>query len=186
MNIDDSLRNALVIRRGEYPYIIHPLMDGVPRVDPSLLIEFAEWAAKQAAVEHANVLVAPEAMGVPLAAAIAMKTGIPYLVIRKRRYDLEGETIAYCETGYSQSCLYINGLRDGDRAVIIDDVISTGGTLDALLGTMLGMEITVTGVVAFVDKGDKREHLAKKHGIPVDAMRRVAVHDDHVEVEEAA
>ncbi len=182
MDIDSSLREALVVDRGGYPYIIHPLMDGVPRVDPGLLSAFADWAAEQPGVKDATVLLAPEAMGVPLAAAISLKTGIPYLVIRKRKYELPGETIAYCETGYSQSCLHINGLEEGDRIALIDDVISTGGTLDGLLAALKEMDQEVLGVFAFVDKGKRRAELTARHGVPVHAMRSVAVSHEHVEV----
>jgi adenine/guanine phosphoribosyltransferase-like PRPP-binding protein len=35
--LDKSLRDAEVLQRNGYPYVIHPLMDGVPRVDPRLL-----------------------------------------------------------------------------------------------------------------------------------------------------
>lgn len=183
MTIDESLRTAHVLKRDEYPYIIHPLMDGVPRVDPALLIAFAEWAATLPAVRAANVILAPEAMGVPLAAAVSMKTGIPYLVIRKRQYHLPGETLAYCETGYGKSCLYINDVKPEDRCVIIDDVISTGGTLDALLGTLTDTGATVTGVVAFVDKGARANALATTHQVPIISMRRIHVEDTTVVID---
>ncbi len=183
MDIDSSLRDAMVVDRGGYPYIIHPLMDGVPRVDPALLTAFADWVAEQPGIKDATVLLTPEAMGVPLAAAVSMRTGIPYLVIRKRRYELPGETIAYCETGYSQSSLYINGLEATDRIALIDDVISTGGTLDGLLAALKAMGQEVLGVFAFVDKGTKRaEELSERHGIPVHAMRSVTVTHQRVEV----
>ncbi len=182
MDIDSSLRDALVVDRGGYPYIIHPLMDGVPRVDPGLLNAFADWAAEQPGVQAATVLLAPEAMGVPLAAAVSLKTGIPYLVVRKRKYDLPGEVLAYCETGYSQSCLYVNGLESGDKVAIIDDVISTGGTLNGLLEALKGGEHELLGVFAFVDKGNRQAEISERHGVEVRAMRSVVVSHQRVEV----
>ena len=32
-----SLQNAPVIWKGDYPYFIHPVTDGVPRMDPDVL-----------------------------------------------------------------------------------------------------------------------------------------------------
>ena len=32
-----SLANAPVIWKGDYPYFIHPITDGVPRLDPEVL-----------------------------------------------------------------------------------------------------------------------------------------------------
>lgn len=184
MDLDESLRDALVVDRGGYPYVIHPLMDGVPRVDPRLLIRFAEWACDQDVLQGATVLLAPEAMAIPLAAALSLKTGIPYLVVRKRRYDLEGETMAYCETGYGQNRLYINGLRSGDRVLVVEDVISTGGTVDGILTTLGSMDVVVRGVLSFVDKGGQSQEIAARHGVPVRVMRRLRLGTGHVEVEE--
>lgn len=180
--IDRSLMTAPVLDRGGYPYIIHPLLDGVPRVDPGLLIAWAEWAADQDVLESANVLVAPEAMGLPLATALSMKTGLPFVAVRKRQYELEDETVAYCETGYSQTCLYVNDVREGDRVVLVDDVLSTGGTADALLATLKEIGATVQGVVVFVDKGEQADRLSEKHDVPVRVMRRIHVTGDRVDV----
>ncbi len=181
LDVDESLLDATVMDRGGYPYLIHPLMDGVPRVEPALLQEFAAWAQAQPAIQQANVLLAPEAMGIPLAVAVSLATNKPYLVIRKRQYGLDGETIAYCETGYGESCLYVNGLQPGDRAAIVDDVLSTGGTMDALLTTLEGMDVELTGVCAFIDKGEAAAKLTANHHIPIAVMRRIRV-GDRVEV----
>ncbi len=183
-DIDASLRNSPVIDKDGYAYLIHPLADGVPRAHPDLLIQWAEWSAGQTCIKGATVLLAPEAMALPLAAATSMKTGLPYLVIRKREYGLEGERLAYCETGYGQSCLYINGLRAGDRVVLVDDVISTGGTIDALLGTLASMDVQVQGVLTFIEKGGHLQALRDRHGVPIEAMRSVELVDGQVNVVE--
>lgn len=180
--IDESLAGAQVLDRGGYAYVVHPLMDGVPRVDPALLIQFADWAFDVPEMQGTTVLLAPEAMGVPLAAAVAMKTGIPYLVARKRSYGLPGETSAHVQTGYGQDRVHVNGLKAGDRVLVVDDVISTGGTLGGLLTALHEAGVEVRGVVAFVDKGDKAQELAKVHGVPVHVMRRIRIVDGRVEV----
>lgn len=178
--IDDSLASCLLLRRGDYPYLVHGLMDGVPRVDPALLEEWTDWAAAQDILRGATVLLAPEAMALPLAAALSLRTGIPYLVARKREYGLPGETAVHYKTGYSQSRLHINDLRPGDRIVVVDDVLSTGGTLDSLLGTLTGMGAQVQGVLLFLDKGEAAAGLSARHGVTFRTMRRVRVEADRV------
>ena len=103
-----SFLESPVVSRGEYQYFIHPLTDGVPRVDPSLLSEVVDRMVELADMD-CDVILAPEAMGIPLATALSIRTGIPFSVIRKRRYDLEGEIELHQRTGYSDSYLYING-----------------------------------------------------------------------------
>ncbi len=181
-DINKSLRECPVIDKDGYAYLIHPLADGVPRAHPDLLIQWAEWTHQQALLKGATVLLAPEAMSLPLAAATSMRTGIPYLVIRKREYGLEGEQLAYAETGYGQSRLYINGLAPGDKVVLIDDVVSTGGTMDAILSTLEGMNIEVLGALVFLEKGGHLDRLREHHGIPIEAMRSVEIVDGVVAV----
>ena len=45
-------------------------------------------------------IVAVEAMGIHLATALSLATDIPFVVIRKREYGLEGECEVYQKTGY--------------------------------------------------------------------------------------
>ena len=35
--LQESLRGAPIIWKGEYPYFIHPISDGIPRMDPDVL-----------------------------------------------------------------------------------------------------------------------------------------------------
>ncbi|MES2155143.1 MAG: adenine phosphoribosyltransferase [bacterium] len=179
--VDRSLLEAEVMKRKGYPYVIHPLMDGVPRVQPELLRTWVTWAAQQRDIlAGATLLLAPEAMGLPLAAGLSLETGIPYAVIRKRRYDLPGEEVAFAETGYGEAALHINDAWPDDRVVIVDDVVSTGGTLRGILTTLEAMGIKALGVLVFVDKTGKAASVAKQHALPVRAMRAIRVDGDKV------
>lgn len=176
--IDKSLENVTYKERDGYPYIIHPLLDGVPRVDPELLREWTHWTKSQSVLDKATVLLAPEAMGIHLAVPVAMDRNIPYVVARKREYGLEGETVAYCETGYGSSCIYVNDITADDRVVIIDDVISTGGTLSAIINTIKSLGARVEGVLVPITKGDGAEKVRMKTDVPVAAMRRISFDAD--------
>jgi adenine phosphoribosyltransferase len=180
--IDHSLETAQIMDRKGYPYVIHPLTDGVPRCDPRLLQAWVAWASAQPEVKSATLLVAPEAMGLPLVAPLAIATGLPYVVIRKRKYDMPGEEVAYCETGYGEACLHINDVWPDDNVLIIDDVVSTGGTLGAILATLKNMAVPVAGALVFLDKGGKTRKLSADHNVPIRVMRRVVVDQGKVRV----
>jgi adenine phosphoribosyltransferase len=128
-------------------------------------------------------IIAIEAMGIPLATAISMKTGVPFCIIRKRQYGLEGEIKLSQETGYSKGELYINDIFEGDRVLIVDDVISTGGTLVALMSALEGVGATVTDAIVVIERGDGVSRL-KEMGIDVKTLVRIDVTEKSVSIED--
>ena len=58
-------------------------------------------------------IVTAEAMGIPIVTAVSIATDIPYVIMRKREYLLEGEVPVHQETGYSKGELYLNGVKKG-------------------------------------------------------------------------
>lgn len=138
-----SLETCPIVKRGDYNYFIHPITDGVPDVDPHLLREVCMAMIKVMDLEGVDRIMAAEAMGIPIGAVLSLATDIPMNIVRKREYQLPDEIAVHQATGYSKGQLFLNGVNRGDRVVIVDDVISTGGTTRALLWAldMAGAEV---------------------------------------------
>lgn len=181
--LQDSLRGSPIIWKGEYPYFIHPISDGIPRMDADvlratrdLIVEMVDWS-------KIDLIVSVEAMGLPLLAAVGDATGKPTVVIRKREYGMEGEVRVDVSTGYSQSTTYINDISPGERILIVDDVISTGGTLEPILATLEKMGVILQDIVIAIEKGEGRERLAKERpGWPIRTLARIDIIDGRVEI----
>jgi adenine phosphoribosyltransferase len=145
----ESLREAPIIEKNGYHYFVHPISDGVPTLHPELLREITVRIVRKADLTDVDKIVAPEAMGIHISTALSLATDIPLVVARKRGYGLDGEVSLSKATGYEESDIYINDISDGDRVLVIDDVLSTGGTLSALLPALedIGAEIVDTVIV---------------------------------------
>ena len=144
----DSLHEAPIVDKDGYQYLVHPISNGVPMLDPALLREVVVEITKVANLD-VDKIVAPEAMGIHIATALSLQTDVPLVVIRKREYGLDGEVALHQTTGYSESEMYINDVEPGDRVLIVDDLLSTGGTLAAITGALddIGAEIADIAVV---------------------------------------
>jgi len=149
----DSLIHSPIVKKGEYSYVIHPLTDGIPSIEPVLLKSAADGLVRVMELEkrakEVDYIIACEAMGIPIGTAVSYATDIPLIIVRKRSYELPGETLVYQTTGYSKGNLYLNGVKAGDRVIIVDDIISTGGTTRALLTALekIGAEVIDIGFV---------------------------------------
>ena len=117
-------------------------------------------------------------MGIHLATAMSLRTRIPFAVIRKKNYGLPGEISLDQETGYSKSPMFINGVKRGDRVMIMDDTVSTGGTLRAIVNALKANGITVTEAAVVYNKCDDLPALEKEIGIPINWIIRVGVRDN--------
>lgn len=180
--VKKSLENSPVVKKGEYNYFVNPISDGVPAMDPKMLRELS-----LAVYKHANLdidkIVAVEAMGIHLATALSLATDIPFVVIRKRQYGLEGETEVYQKTGYGSSNLYVNDLHAGEKILLIDDVVSTGGTLVALINTLRDLGLDLKSVVAVIEKGEGKEIVKEETGVEVLSIVKLDVIDGKVVIE---
>lgn len=170
-----SLEDAAIVDFQGYSYFVHPLSDGFPAIEPALLDEVVEEIMQVVDMASVDRIVTVEAMGIPLATALSLATDVPLTVVRKRKYGLPGETEIGQRTGYSKGKLYVNGLAKGDRVLILDDVISTGGTLAPLIGALREMGVQVRDVVIAIEKGDGRARVEKDLGIRVKTLVRIAI-----------
>jgi adenine phosphoribosyltransferase len=180
-----SLIKAPIIKKKEYKYFVHPITDGIPVVDPSILEETAEAIAMVGNME-VDKIVCVEAMGIHIATALSIKTGIPFSVIRKRVYGLEGEALVHQTTGYSKGQLYINGLEKGDKIILVDDVVSTGGTLIAVLKALERMGVDVVDVIAVIEKGNGNDIVKNATGINIKSLLKINVEEGKVVIEGSA
>ena len=181
--LQDSLRGAPIIWKGEYPYFIHPISDGIPRMEAEVLRATRDLIVSMVDWSQIDLIVSVEAMGLPLLAAVGEATGKPTVVIRKRSYGMEGEVRVDVSTGYSSSTAYINDISSGERILVVDDVISTGGTLEPLLESLEGMGAVLQDVIVAIEKGDGRVRLSEERPEwPIRTLARIDIVDGKVEI----
>ena len=176
-----SLVECPVIKREDYDYMVHPITDGIPSVDPKILTEVADAMAQMGNLD-CDCIVTAEALGIPLATSLSLKTGKPFNIIRKRMYGLPGEVNLSQITGYSKSTMFINGLKEGDRVVIVDDVVSTGGTLWALVEALKKLNVKIVDILVVIERTDKKAEIERKIGQQIKTLVKVQVVDGRVVV----
>ena len=171
--LESSFLSSPVVDLDGYPYFVNPVSDGIPCMTRELLDEVVDGIVSVADLD-CDIVLTPEAMGIPLAACITERTGIPYSVIRKRRYGLPGEISLDQRTGYSHSPMYVNGVGPGTRVAVVDDVVSTGGTLKAIVGALGDAGVVVTEVVTVYSKQRDLSGLSAELDVPVRCLLAVS------------
>ncbi len=179
--LKQSLSNAPVIWKGDYPYFIHPITDGVPRLNPDVLEAVIDLSCGLVDWQDIDVILGIEAMGLPLLAPLSVRTGIPMVIARKRQYGLEGEIEISQETGYSKGSLFLNDIKPGEKIAIIDDVLSTGGTMKCVIEGIRKTGATIQNTIIVVEKGDGMERLKSDYpDIQFDSLVKLEMIGDRV------
>jgi adenine phosphoribosyltransferase len=171
-----SLESSPIVRMGSYDYFVNPITDGIPKMDPMVLAEVLE-GFKEIGDFHCDLLIAPEAMGLPLVVPLSLELGIPYNVVRKKKYGLPGEMSVTQLTGYSKSQMYLNGIEEGEKVVLVDDVISTGGTISAIVKALQAVGADIVDILIVVEKGDHKQEVERDLGVRIKTLVKVEVRD---------
>jgi adenine phosphoribosyltransferase len=111
--------------------------------------DLASWTREQAP----NLVLGAEARGFWLGAAIANEVGCGFIPAR-RPGKLPPETVSATyalEYGQNSLELHADAIGDGARVVIHDDVLATGGTVEAIAGLVEQMGGEVAGVCFIID-----------------------------------
>lgn len=111
-----------------------------------------------------DVLVTAEAKSIPLVHALSVETKKRYVVLRKSYKPYMGEALQAetlsITTGQPQTLILDEKDREfmkGKKAVIVDDVISTGSTLQGMRMILDRAAATVVAEAAIFTEGDRAQ-----------------------------
>jgi adenine phosphoribosyltransferase len=131
--------------------------------DPDSLQETVDLLAEWVEPRKPDVILGAEARGFILGAALACRLGCGFVAAR-RPGKLPWKTVSATyalEYGENSLELHADAIRDGQRVLVHDDVLATGGTAKAIcdLATQLGGEIVGVAFVIELDFLEGRKHL---------------------------
>jgi adenine phosphoribosyltransferase len=144
--------------------------------DTELVTAAAKGLAARLDPDSFDTLVTAESKSIPLIHVLAMETRKPYVVLRKQYKvymgnAIQAETLSIT-TGKPQTLILDEkdiSLLKGKRAAIVDDVISTGSTLDGMRNILKKAGATVTVEAAIFTEGDpaKWKHVIALGNLPL-------------------
>ena len=116
------------------------------------------------APEH-DVMITAESKGIPLIHAMCRNSGKNRYILARKSIKLYMRDVVKCEvqsiTTSAKQTLYTNGddaeYMKGKRVLIVDDVISTGGSLHALESLVEQSGGQIVGKMAILAEGDAQE-----------------------------
>ncbi len=101
--------------------------------DPTAFQHSIDLLSIQFAGQKIDAIAAAEARGFLFAAPLALKLHLPLVPLRKpgklpyRTYSLKYDL----EYGQAELHMHIDGIKPGQRVLLVDDVLATGGTMTA-------------------------------------------------------
>lgn len=126
--------------------------------------------AKVAAPRLPDVLAGIESRGFLVAAPLALKLGLGFVMVRKKG-KLPGATVRHeyaLEYGTDTVEVQEGAVLPGQRVVILDDLLATGGTLNAASELLGKMGANVVGAACIIElsflKGRERTK------VPIDSL----------------
>lgn len=107
---------------------------------PDLLRELARRFARHVG-NDIDRLAGPELGGVALAAAVALESGKPFVIVRNSK-----------KADYGTGKLIEGRLEKGERVLILEDIATSGGQALEAAKTLVAHGAVVAGIVAVVDR----------------------------------
>ncbi|MEW2388136.1 adenine phosphoribosyltransferase [Streptomyces venezuelae] len=121
--------------------------------DPAAFAALTETLADLSVRHGATKIVGLEARGFILGAPVALRAGLGFIPVRKagklpgatlrQRYDLE--------YGSAEIEVHAEDLAAGDRVMVIDDVLATGGTAEAAMRLIRRADAEIAGVAVLME-----------------------------------
>ena len=116
----------------------------------------------------ATIIVGPESRGFIFGCPVAKDLGIGFIPVRKpNKLPRETVSIKYdLEYGSNELHMHADSIKKGDKVLIIDDLLATGGTVDAAIKLVEKMGGEVVGCAFLIELVDlKGRDLLKGYNI---------------------
>ncbi len=124
---------------------------------PDVLTELGKLFAQKVTPDVQRVA-GPELGAVALAAATSMACGRPFIIVRNQK------------KGYGGDKLIEGIVNAGERVLIVEDILTTGGQVLEAAKVLQGMGIEVAGICGVIDRLEGARQNVESAGFRFDAL----------------
>ena len=103
-----------------------------------------------------DVVAGPESRGFIFGCPISSNLGVGFVPIRKpNKLPRETVSVSYSlEYGSNTLCMHKDAIKPGQRVLIVDDLLATGGTIKAAIDLVEGLGGVVAGICFLIELED--------------------------------
>lgn len=103
----------------------------------------------------AGKIIAAEARGFIFGAPLAYKMGLGFIPVRKPgKLPYKSVSVTYdLEYGTDTLCMHEDAIQPGEKILIIDDLIATGGTVDGMIQLVQNSQGVIAGIGFLIELG---------------------------------
>lgn len=147
------LEGDFVLRSGKRSrvYLDKYLFETQPTLLADIAVRFADVLGP---LEPVDVLAGPELGAVALVTAVALQTGKPFVIVRK------------AEKGYGTRKLFEGRADPGQRVVVVEDVVTTGGAALTAVERLRDSGLDVLALLCVVDREQGGEEAFAAADVP--------------------
>jgi adenine/guanine phosphoribosyltransferase-like PRPP-binding protein len=158
-------------------FVINPLTEQVPATPAEMLVAAAWQLVEIGDFSPTCTVVGEEDKGGILVAAVAMVTGRPFGLARWYPSGLAGQISVDFSSEYADGRIYLNGVEAGDEVVIVDDLVSTGGTMIALIRAIEEAGAVIRDIVCVAEKVEYegRQRIKEQTGHDVKCLLQLSI-----------
>jgi len=124
--------------------------------DPQSFRQAIDELAASVEEKKADYIVAIESRGFIFGAALAYKLGIGFIPVRKKG-KLPAKTVSAeytLEYGTDSLHMHTDALKADDKVLIVDDLLATGGTVEAVCQLTKQLKAHIAGIVFLIELCD--------------------------------
>ncbi len=131
--------------------------------DPEAFGQVIDLLVERHGDKGVEAVVGMESRGFIFGAPLALRMGLPFVPVRKAgKLPADTEKVSYAlEYGEATIEIHKDALKPGQKVLVVDDLLATGGTAEATLELIdrLGAEATVIAFVIELDFLEGRKRL---------------------------
>lgn len=145
-------------------------------ISPELIAEITENLAQSVTkyFPSFDYIVSPEPGGHTWGMLAAYRLNKPINILRLSTQDNQAETDSIKrETAYNENYINFAGFKRGDKVLLVDDVISSGGTIYAIVQQLRTLGVEVTGIQVILVKGEHYKKMKSDLAVPIKYLAKI-------------
>jgi adenine/guanine phosphoribosyltransferase-like PRPP-binding protein len=150
----DAFDNQPLVFVKDRKYLVNPLTDHEPTTTYELLDATVKALSKLTDFSKANKILGEEDRGGYIAALVAYYNRMSFGMTKWDPVGLEGEQSIDFRCAYAEGSMYIHGIQKGDKVILVEDMVDSGGTIIAMIKLLEKMGVELFDLIVIAEKED--------------------------------